>query len=250
MPPFIADHHFHGWTVAKGGQAPIVLIRASPRFADTDSSSTRGPSQSSANGLRELALSGASDARIGQAFLKATLPPEILGDLRDFIAQVDEPLAVRSSSLLEDSQYQPFAGVYATYMLANNHPDLKTRLKQLIDAIKLVYASTYFQGPKAFSRRIGQRTEEEKMAVIVQQVVGTQFGDYYYPHLSGIAQSHNYYPLANLSNEDGIASIVVGLGKAVIEGGKHFRFCPRYPGKRARSISNRRGSGSSGRHSS
>jgi hypothetical protein len=114
-------------------------------------------------------------------------------------------------------------------MLPNDHPDLETRLEHLISAIKMVYASTYFQAPKAFSKRVGHRTEEEKMAVIVQQMVGEKYGDYFYPTISGVAQSHNYYPFAKMKPEEGIATIALGLGKTVMEGEKALRFSPKYP---------------------
>jgi hypothetical protein len=114
-------------------------------------------------------------------------------------------------------------------MLPNDHSDLDTRLAQLINAIKLVYASTYFQSPKAFSRRVGQRTEEEKMAVIIQQLVGERYGDYFYPGISGVAQSHNYYPFSKMQPEEGIATVAMGLGKTVMEGEKALRFSPKYP---------------------
>jgi hypothetical protein len=114
-------------------------------------------------------------------------------------------------------------------MLPNDHPDLDTRLAQLINAIKLVYASTYFQSPKAFSRRVGQRTEEEKMAVIIQQLVGERYNDYFYPTISGVAQSYNYYPFSKMQPEEGIATVALGLGKTVMEGEKALRFSPRYP---------------------
>ncbi len=114
-------------------------------------------------------------------------------------------------------------------MLANDNPDLDTRLHHLLTAIKLVYASTYFQDPKAFSRRVGQRTEEEKMAVIIQQLVGERYGDYFYPAISGVAQSHNYYPFAKMKPEEGIATVAMGLGKTVMSGEKALRFSPKYP---------------------
>jgi hypothetical protein len=114
-------------------------------------------------------------------------------------------------------------------MLPNDHPDLAVRLEQLIGAIKLVYASTYFRDPKAFSKRVGHRTEEERMAVIVQQLVGERYGDYFYPAISGVAQSHNYYPFAKMKSEEGIATVALGLGKTVMEGEKALRFSPKYP---------------------
>ena len=150
-------------------------------------------------------------------------------DLRAYLEQVCYPLAVRSSGLLEDAQFEAYAGLYRTYMLPNNHPDIEQRLAQLIYAIKLVYASTFFQAPKAFSRRVGRRTEEERMAVIIQELVGARYGDFFYPAISGVAQSHNYYPFDRMKPEDGIATVVMGLGKAVVDGEKALRFSPRHP---------------------
>ncbi|MEJ2040894.1 MAG: PEP/pyruvate-binding domain-containing protein, partial [Desulfosarcinaceae bacterium] len=137
--------------------------------------------------------------------------------------------AVRSSSLLEDAQHHAYAGLYQTYMLPNDAPDLEQRLEHLLQAVKLVYASTYFQGPRAYARRVGHRTEEEKMAVIVQQLAGARQGKYFYPSLSGVAQSRNYYPQARMKTEDGMAAIALGLGKMVVAGERTLRFSPRHP---------------------
>ncbi len=181
------------------------------------------------NDLEGLSKSDAADENIAEQFWNATFPQKIADDLKVYLAEINYPLAVRSSSLLEDAQFRAYAGLYRTYMLPNDHPDLDTRLAQLIDAIKLVYASTYFQSPKAFSKRVGQRTEEEKMAVIIQQLVGERYDDYFYPAISGVAQSHNYYPFAKMQSEEGIATIAMGLGKTVMEGEKALRFSPKYP---------------------
>ncbi len=181
------------------------------------------------NDLKRLSKSDAPDEEIAAAFCKAAFPQWIADDLKAYLARITYPLAVRSSSLLEDAQFRAYAGLYWTYMLPNDHPDLDTRLAQLINAIKLVYASTYFQSPKAFSRRVGQRTEEEKMAVIIQQLVGEQYNDYFYPTISGVAQSHNYYPFSKMQPEEGIATVALGLGKTVMEGEKALRFSPKYP---------------------
>ena len=181
------------------------------------------------NELGYLAEEGRSDGEISARFLEATFPPAAKDDLRALLAQVRYPLAVRSSSLLEDAQFQAYAGLYRTYMLPNEHANLDKRLQHLIYAIKLVYASTYFEGPKAFSRRIGRRIEEEKMAVVLQRLVGERFDDYFYPSISGVGQSYNYYPFDRMRPEDGIATIVLGLGKAVVDGERALRFCPRYP---------------------
>ncbi len=181
------------------------------------------------NNLKELAKSDAPDEEIAEAFRNAKFPQWIAEDLKAYLDQIKYPLAIRSSSLLEDAQFRAYAGLYRTYMLPNDDPDLETRLAQLISAIKLVYASTYFQDPKAFSKRVGHRTEEEKMAVIVQQLIGERYGDYFYPTLSGVAQSHNYYPFAKMKPEEGITTVALGLGKTVMEGEKALRFSPKYP---------------------
>jgi len=181
------------------------------------------------NNLKGLSKSDAADEEVAEMFRNAAFPQWIADDLKAYLAKITYPLAVRSSSLLEDAQFRAYAGLYRTYMLPNDHPELATRLDQLINAIKLVYASTYFQSPKAFSRRVGQRTEEEKMAVIIQQLVGERYGDYFYPAISGVAQSHNYYPFSKMQPEEGIATIALGLGKTVMEGEKALRFSPKYP---------------------
>jgi len=181
------------------------------------------------NDLKGLSKADAPDEEIAASFCRAAFPQWIAADLKAYLARITYPLAVRSSSLLEDAQFRAYAGLYRTYMLPNDHPDLEVRLAQLINAIKLVYASTYFQSPKAFSRRVGQRTEEEKMAVIIQQLVGERYGNHFYPAISGVAQSHNYYPFSKMQLEEGIATIALGLGKTVMEGEKALRFSPKYP---------------------
>ena len=181
------------------------------------------------NDLKELAKSDAPDEEIAKAFHSANFPQWIAEELKAYLEQINYPLAVRSSSLLEDAQFRAYAGLYRTYMLPNDHSDLNLRLEQLINAVKLVYASTYFRDPKAFSKRVGHRTEEEKMGVIIQQLVGERYGNYFYPTISGVAQSHNYYPFAKMKPEEGIATVALGLGKTVMEGEKALRFSPRYP---------------------
>ncbi len=181
------------------------------------------------NNLRELAKADATDEEIADQFMKAEFPEWVHDDLMAYLAKINYPLAIRSSSLLEDAQFRAYAGLYRTYMIPNDHPDLQKRLEHLISAVKLVYASTYYQGPKAFSKRIGQRTEEEKMAVIVQQLVGDQYADRFYPAISGVAQSHNYYPFSRMKPEEGIATVAMGLGKLVMEGEKALRLSPKYP---------------------
>ena len=181
------------------------------------------------NGLASLGDSDLADERIAEAFLAAPMPESIVGDLRSFLARTPYPLAVRSSGLLEDAQFRAYAGLYKTYMLPNDHPDPVCRLDQLVDAVRLVWASTYFREPRAFSRRVGHRTEQEKMAVLVQQVVGGSHNGFFYPAISGVAQSRNYYPFAGMKPDDGIATIALGLGKMVVEGEKTLRFSPEKP---------------------
>jgi CheY-like chemotaxis protein len=181
------------------------------------------------NDLKEIANSERSDAEIAHLFLTSQFPEWLKTDLKIFAAHARYPLAVRSSSLLEDAQFQPFAGIYKTYMLPNNHPDPAARLERLIMAIKLVYASTYCESPRAYAKSTFHRMEDEKMAVVIQQLTGDAFGDYFYPTISGVAQSYNFYPIAHLKPEEGIAHIALGLGKTVVEGGTSMRFSPRYP---------------------
>ncbi len=181
------------------------------------------------NNLLDFALQCEDDGEILQKFLGATLSAALQDDLRAFLDQVEYPLAVRSSSLLEDSQYQPFTGVYETFMLGNQSPDPVMRLAELIDAIKRVYASTFSRHAKAYVRATPYRLEEEKMAVIVQQLVGTVHGQRFYPDFSGVVRSHNFYPVAPMTFADGIAAVALGLGRAVVDGGKCLTFCPRYP---------------------
>jgi CheY-like chemotaxis protein len=187
----------------------------------------------SENNLLDFAMNTTDDAEILQRFLEASLPASLRDDLLAFLAEVHYPLAVRSSSLLEDSQYQPFTGVYETFMLANQPPDLSVRLEQLMEAIKRVYASTFTQHAKGYVRATPYRLEEEKMAVIVQQVVGTihssHDGQRFYPDFSGVVRSHNFYPVPPMSFGDGVAAVALGLGRAVVDGGKCLTFCPRYP---------------------
>jgi len=181
------------------------------------------------NQLRHLSKTDMPDEEIAECFINSHFPEWIEEKLRHYLRQVTYPLAIRSSSLLEDAQFRAYAGLYRTYMISNDCPDLEQRLQHLIHAIKLVYASTYYKGPKMFSRRVGHRTEEEKMAVIVQKLVGDQYKDAFYPTFSGVAQSHNYYPFARMKPEEGIVTVAMGLGKTVVEGEKTLRFSPAHP---------------------
>ena len=181
------------------------------------------------NRLAEFATREATDAEIADACMAARFPDWLTQSLSVFMEHTACPLAVRSSSLLEDAQFQPFAGIYRTIMLPNNHPDPAVRLARLITAVKLVYASTYFESPKAFARSTYHRIEEEKMAVVIQHLTGEACGDYFYPALAGVVQSYNFYPIGYMKPEDGIAHIALGLGKTVVEGGTSLRFSPKYP---------------------
>jgi CheY-like chemotaxis protein len=183
----------------------------------------------SENNLLDFAMHSSDDAEIQQRFLAGTFPAPLRENLLAFLADVHYPLAVRSSSLLEDSQYEPFTGVYETFMLGNQHPDLLIRLAQLMEAIKRVYASTFSQHAKAYVRATPYRLEEEKMAVILQQVVGAIHGQRFYPDFSGVVRSHNFYPVPPMNYSDGIAAVALGMGRAVVDGGKCLTFCPRYP---------------------
>jgi CheY-like chemotaxis protein len=181
------------------------------------------------NGLREFALDATDEADIERRFIEAELPPAITKDLRALVGAVRYPLAVRSSSLLEDSQYQPFAGIYDTFMLPNDHHRADVRLRQLLTAITRVYASTFSQAAKRYFAGGPYRLEEEKMAVVLQRIVGTARGSRFYPDFAGVARSHNYYPLPPMTSEDGVAAVALGFGEAVAGGDRCFRFCPRYP---------------------
>ena len=183
----------------------------------------------SENNLRDIASGEFDDAEIIRLFTNAKAPEWLKLDLEKFLSHARYPLAVRSSSLLEDAQFQPFAGIYKTYMIPNNHPDPNQRLQQLILAIKLVYASTYCQNARAYVKSTFHRTEDEKMGVVIQKLTGKQYGDYFYPSISGVAQSYNYYSIAHMKPEDGLAHVALGLGKIVVEGGEALRFSPKYP---------------------
>lgn len=169
-----------------------------------------------------------SDEEIAHLFVESEMPEWLLEDLRAFLDKIDCPLTVRSSSMLEDAQFRPYAGLYSTFMLSNSDPDQEVRFNHLVHAIKLVYASTWFEGPRSFSRSIGQQSQDS-MAVIIQRLVGKRYGDYFYPSVSGTIQSYNFYPLSPMEPEDGIAYIALGFGKTVVEGERSLRFSPRYP---------------------
>ncbi len=162
-------------------------------------------------------------------FLNGSLSYTLEKKLRILLKQIEKPIAVRSSSLFEDSLSQPFSGIFRTYLLPNNHPEFETRLKQLSEAVKLVFASIYSRSSRTWFEAINYKIEQEKMAVVIQEAVGNRFENAFYPHISGTAQSFNFYPVAHMTPEDGFAVIAVGLGHYVVEGERAFRFSPAYP---------------------
>ncbi len=182
------------------------------------------------NNLYPVALSDQSDETILKYFLQARLPERLIEDFFALFEVVDKPLAIRSSSLLEDSHYQPFAGIYSTYMIPHVE-DRYEMLAMLSDAIKSVYASVFYADSKAYMTATSNVIDQEKMAVIIQEVVGRQAGDYYFPSFSGVGRSLNYYPINDEVPEDGVAEIAVGLGKYIVDGGLSLRFSPRHADK-------------------
>lgn len=181
------------------------------------------------NNLVELVVREANYEVIKKSFVQGKLTPTLMKRLKSLLVQINKPLAIRSSGLFEDSLAQPFAGIFETYILPNSHPDIEIRLEQLADAIKLVFASVYSDVARGYVNAIHYKIEEEKMAVVIQELVGQQYDQYYYPHVSGVAQSYNYYPFAHMKPEEGFAIAALGLGKYVVEGNKAYRFSPRYP---------------------
>jgi len=182
------------------------------------------------NNLEIFAINENDDVKITQKFIEAFyFPKEIKQKLYDFLEIIKEPLAVRSSSLLEDAQFQPFAGVYETYMLPNSDPNINIRLDELLQTIKAVYASAYHKKAKDYMKATAYRLEEEKMAVIVQRLVGSEHKGKFYPDFAGVGKSFNFYPVPPQKSDDGIALVALGLGKTVVEGGTTVRFCPRFP---------------------
>ncbi|MDE6536526.1 MAG: phosphoenolpyruvate synthase [Muribaculaceae bacterium] len=182
------------------------------------------------NNLYPMALSDAPDEEILQQFLKAKLPEEVVSDLMAFFEVVKRPLAVRSSSLLEDSHYQPFAGIYSTYMIPYVEDEAQRR-RIITDAVKGVYASVFFRDSKAYMNATSNVIDQEKMAVILQEVVGEYHDGYYYPSFSGVGRSLNYYPVNDEKSEEGVVEVAVGLGKYIVDGGLALRFSPKHPTK-------------------
>ena len=180
------------------------------------------------NELYPVALCDVDDETILKYFLRASLPARLIEDLMAFFDVVKSPIAVRSSSLLEDSHYQPFAGIYSTYMVPKLE-DKYDMLRTLSDAIKAVYASVFYRDSKAYMTATSNLIDQEKMAIVLQEVVGNRYNDRFYPTISGVARSLNFYPIGNEKAEDGIANIALGLGKYIVDGGQTLRFSPRHP---------------------
>jgi hypothetical protein len=181
------------------------------------------------NRLFDVALSDTSDDRIALAFQEADLPVEIVGDLRALVEEVHLPLAVRSSSLLEDALFRPFAGIYETKMIPNNQPDPTVRFKRLVEAIKFVYSSVYSKSAKSYIRTTDKTIRDEKMAVLIQEVVGERWNGRFYPQLSGVARSYNFYPVGPSKPNEGVVNLALGLGKTVVDGGVTWAYSPAHP---------------------
>ncbi len=183
------------------------------------------------NRLHDVALSDLSDTRIAHAFQNAMVPFEILRELRNLVEKWKVPLAIRSSGLMEDALEQPFAGVYLTKMIPNNARHPEDRLKKLIEAVKFVWASTYFSLAKDYCKAVNINIQDEKMALIIQKMVGKRHGPRYYPELSGVARSHNFYAVKPAKPVDGVVNLALGLGKTVVDGDKVWTYSPKYPQK-------------------
>lgn len=208
--------NFHGVTIS----IPRTVVLCTDIFDEFMAS----------NNLYEIALSDAADEVILHHFLNARLPDRVIEDLYSLFDVIDRPLAIRSSSLLEDSHYQPFAGIYATYMIAHDN-DRAVMFEQLTDAIKGVYASVFYSASKAYMTATSNVIDQEKMAVIIQEVIGAEHGPDYFPSFSGVGRSLNYYPINDEKAEDGVAQVAIGLGKYIVDGGTALRFCPKHPRK-------------------
>ena len=181
------------------------------------------------NDLYSFVASAPTEEEIAQRFMAGSLPDALQENLRILTKQIKCPLAVRSSSILEDSRILPFAGIYKTYVVPNSHQESEIRFRQLSDAVKLVYASVFYASPVRYARNADIRIEEEKMAVLIQELVGENYGDLFYPAISGVAQSYNFYPYYPMKPEEGTVSLALGLGKAIVEGEQTFRFSPAHP---------------------
>ena len=215
------------------------MVKRHPEFEDFDNATVAIPKTvvlctdifdefMDSNNLYQVALSDVDDETILKTFLRARLPERLMEDFLAFFDVVRSPIAIRSSSLLEDSHYQPFAGIYSTYMIPYLE-DKYEMLRMLSDAIKGVYASVYYKDSKAYMQATSNVIDQEKMAVILQEVVGTQYGDRFYPSISGVARSLNYYPIGDEKAEEGTVSLALGLGKYIVDGGLTLRVCPYHP---------------------
>ncbi|MFO7627417.1 MAG: PEP/pyruvate-binding domain-containing protein [Candidatus Fermentibacteraceae bacterium] len=181
------------------------------------------------NGLHGYGTTSEPDDRIASAFMKGDIPPVLVGDLMSFIMDTRTPLAVRSSSLLEDARNEPFAGIYQTKMIPNNQPSDAERFKKLVEAIKFVWASTFFQAARDYLGATGHTPDDEKMAVILQDVVGRRFDERFYPVISGVCRSFNYYAFGRAKPADGVVNLALGLGKSIVEGDPTWSYSPAYP---------------------
>jgi CheY-like chemotaxis protein len=181
------------------------------------------------NDLYPVALSDADDETILQHFLRSRLPQHVIADLYAFVVSIDTPIAVRSSSLLEDSHYQPFAGIYSTYMVPHDDQSRTNMLMMVTEAVKAVYASVFYQDSKSYMKATKNVIDEEKMAVVLQETCGNYYGECFYPSFSGVARSLNFYPLGAEKAEEGIANVAMGLGKYIVDGGNTLRFSPSHP---------------------
>lgn len=181
------------------------------------------------NNLLKVNFDSLQDSEIKNMFLQGEITPDLDNKLRILLSKLTNPLAIRSSGLFEDSLMQPFAGIFETYIVPNSHPDIEVRFNQLRSAIKLVYSSVFAEKARAYISAINYKIEEEKMAIVIQELVGNKYENVYYPHISGVAQSYNYYPFSHIEPEDGFAVMAVGLGTYVVEGEKSYRFSPKYP---------------------
>ena len=181
------------------------------------------------NNLHEVAFSDMRNDRIAHAFQKANLPPQLVGDLRALVNQVHQPLAIRSSSMLEDAMFEPFASVYATKMIPNNQNDADIRFRKLTEAVKFIYASTFFKDAKNYIQMTSHTTHDEKMAVVIQEVVGRRYDERFYPHICGVARSYNFYPSGHAKPEEGIVDLALGLGKSIVDDSIAWSYSPRYP---------------------
>jgi hypothetical protein len=181
------------------------------------------------NDLADVVHGETRDGVISHAFQRANLPVQLVGDLRALAQQVRTPLAIRSSSMLEDAMFEPFASVYATKMISNNRPDADTRFMRLVEAVKFIYASTFFADARNYMRATHHSTMDEKMAVIIQEVIGTRHGDRFYPDISGVARSYNFYPTGHAAPEDGVVDLALGLGRTIVDDGTAWSYSPAYP---------------------